>query len=101
MTEHKHAEVLRAIADGREVQCKRNGEWLDYLSNSNSGFTPLTHPCLEWRIKPEPRTPRRIWLPQYEGTGVDGYATEEQCERACSCSRFICAREFIEVLPDE
>ena len=98
MTEHKHAEVLRAIADGREVQRKhRNGTW---HTPESADDNPIYYYLEEWRIKPEPRTPRRIWLPQYEGTGVDGYATEEQCERACSCSRFICAREFVEVITD-
>lgn len=56
MAEHKHAAVLRAIADGKAVQFLSVGEgtrggWYP-LSNLT---TPLSDPHLEWRIKPEPK----------------------------------------------
>lgn len=49
---HKHAEVLRAIADGKEVQWydARTAEW-----GKPRGYTPLTYPELEWRVMPEPK----------------------------------------------
>ena len=53
MKEHKHAEVLRAIAAGKEVEymgCFR--EWIAPLTAN-----PITRPDLEWRIKPEPKPP--------------------------------------------
>ena len=53
-TPHKHAEVLRAIADGKEVQFKGeySGEWLE---TKYVNLNPITHPDLEWRVKPEPK----------------------------------------------
>ena len=58
MAEHKHAAVLRAIADGKAVQFKQpNGQfdWWDIeFSQMKSGYDPFTYPHYEWRIKPEP-----------------------------------------------
>ena len=56
MKPHKHAEVLRAIADGRDVQyLTPNGEkWIDLL-DMNLEPDPLTCPSYSWRIKPEPK----------------------------------------------
>ena len=54
MAEHKHAAVLRAIADkGFEA-----GEWQHSFGDwreAHDFLNPLTHPQLEWRIKPEPK----------------------------------------------
>jgi hypothetical protein len=44
MTEHIHAEILRAIADGKEV---------DVWTPASNDYNPLTHPSCKWRIKPE------------------------------------------------
>jgi hypothetical protein len=56
MTEHKHAEVLRAIADGKEVEFWiPEGKWLTALYPTQKN--PITYPELEWRIKPEPKPP--------------------------------------------
>lgn len=53
-TEHKHAEVLRAIADGKTVQWKSyKGEWFDALCDT--GLNPLVGHSFEWRVKPEPK----------------------------------------------
>jgi hypothetical protein len=56
-TPHKHAEVLRAIADGKEVECRYGptGSWCAYLDQSRL-FSPLfCDEMYEWRIKPEPK----------------------------------------------
>lgn len=51
---HKWADVLLAIADGKEVQYKSsNGLWIQMVWNSD--VSPISHPELEWRIKPEPK----------------------------------------------
>ncbi len=51
--EHKHAEVLRAIADGKAVDWKQSDfNW--NTCNNVHVFNPLNHSELEWRIKPEP-----------------------------------------------
>jgi hypothetical protein len=51
--EHKHAEILRAIADGKEVE----GNFIDFGSDvwtpASNDYNPLTHPSCKWRIKPE------------------------------------------------
>jgi len=51
-TQHKHAEVLQAIADGKEAEWFdfRNNEWFPLAYN---GRNPITFEHLEWRIKPE------------------------------------------------
>lgn len=54
-TPHKHAEVLRAIADGVQVQYWATWnaaiyEWVDFTEHDM--ITPLTHYDLQWRIKP-------------------------------------------------
>lgn len=53
MAEHKHAEVLRAIADGKAVQwqSRADGSWNDRQSLVN----PLSEDFLNWRVKPEPK----------------------------------------------
>lgn len=57
MAEHKHAAVLRAIADGKTVQCLLDGEgWIDVNAGMlNDSYDPFTFSKLEWRIKPEPK----------------------------------------------
>jgi hypothetical protein len=51
---HKHAEVLIAIAEGKDVEWRLKGddEWhiAQFLP-----YTPLTNPEFEWRIKPDPK----------------------------------------------
>lgn len=51
MTQHKHAEILIAIAEGKDVEFKDESTWAtpNYLDK----FNPLRRPDLEWRIKPE------------------------------------------------
>ena len=49
MTEHKHAEELRAIADGKEVE----GYFLGIWKEANDEYNPLNFPNTVWRIKPQ------------------------------------------------
>lgn len=51
MAEHKQAEVLRAIADGKAVQWQSTTTWID----GNEGVNPLSFPSFEWRVKTEPK----------------------------------------------
>lgn len=47
-TPHKHAELIKAWADGAIIQYKNHvGDWLDR-------FKPTWDPGAEYRIKPEP-----------------------------------------------
>ena len=46
---HKQAELIKAWADGAEIQCKnRFGEWVEI-------DLPLWYTDTEYRIKPEPK----------------------------------------------
>ena len=66
MTLHKHAEILRAIADGKEVQFKgSNGEWIEPVS-----INPIHDSYLEWRIKPEPKPDAELYYNCSFGSGV-------------------------------
>lgn len=54
MTEHTHAEVLRAIADGKEVQARASAlsYWEDITTDED--FNPISEPKWQWRVKPKP-----------------------------------------------
>ena len=47
---HIHYDVLLAIAEGKEVECKLCGEW---VCTRFSEHTPLEDAHLEWRVKPD------------------------------------------------
>ena len=47
-TPHKHADVIKAWADGAEIQAKSDNVWLDCRN-------PEWWPNAEYRIKPEPK----------------------------------------------
>ena len=49
---HKHAELIKAWADGAEIEHKSRttGEWEESGHNC-----PRWHPDIEYRIKPEPK----------------------------------------------
>lgn len=51
---HKHADILRAIADGTTVQYREGigYVWYDRADDSNDR-DPITHYYYDWRIKPE------------------------------------------------
>lgn len=49
-TPHKHADVLRAIADGKEVQFKHR---ISHAWVTPEHVNPISNPEVEWRIKPE------------------------------------------------
>lgn len=76
MKEHKHAEVLRAIADGKDVQYKTNSnnEWItcDLLA-----YVAYSEQLFEWRIKPErkPDIVRYLGCSKH-GDGIGGICNE-------------------------
>ena len=50
-TPHKHAELIKAWADGAEIEWKaQNGKWVDVAFNE-----PTWASTYEYRIKPEPK----------------------------------------------
>ena len=51
MKPHKYAELIKAWADGAEIEVKlMNGEWIDWESKCSPTWTDE-----EYRIKPEPK----------------------------------------------
>ena len=51
-TEHKFAHLLRAIADGKQIQCANEaGVWWDF--DEGKHCWPGRYPHIQWRIKPE------------------------------------------------
>jgi len=67
MAEHKHADVIHAIADGKEVEGfdEITNEWFPLGYNFR---TPVTFEHLEWRIKPEKKVLRyRVALLEKDG----------------------------------
>ena len=46
---HKHADLIKAWADGAEIQYNYNSEWVD------CGSKPEWYEFTEYRIKPEPK----------------------------------------------
>ena len=84
MAEHKHAEVLRAIADGKVVQWQSNydNEWSDLMGRMN----PISDSHLNWRVKPEPKPDVVRYVNVYVGriTALDLgqlYNSVEECNR--------------------
>jgi hypothetical protein len=51
-TPHKHAEIIKAWADGHQIQFRPNGqeEWMDV-----GDYSPEWSLNTEYRIKPEPK----------------------------------------------
>jgi hypothetical protein len=60
---HKHAEVIKAWADGRIVQERvmRCGEWQVWKDVVSHAPTFWTDSCYEFRIKPQPVPDRTIY----------------------------------------
>lgn len=52
-TSHKHADVIKAWADGATVQVK--GYYTDQWKTISDCETPVWHSELEYRVKPEPK----------------------------------------------
>lgn len=67
MAKHKHADLIKAWADGAKIQMKRNdGSWVEL-------YPPRWDTTVEYRIKPEPELslPYRLCL----WRGIDGVAS--------------------------
>lgn len=73
MTGHKHAEVLRAIADGKEVQVK--GVECGWFTTTT--LNPLSEPGYEWRVKPEPKPDMERFVHSYP-SGMGNLFIEQQ-----------------------
>jgi hypothetical protein len=53
---HKHAELIKAWADGAEIQANEGNGWI------SCGGCPAWNENTEYRIKPEEKKPVERWL---------------------------------------
>lgn len=73
---HKHAEVLKAIAEGKPVQYFTGAGiyWHDYVPGSGNA-DPLNQFNFKWRIKPTQAPKTVIDTVKVEGKHYDKYGT--------------------------
>lgn len=56
---HVHAELIKAWADGAEIQALRSGKWVDLKD-------PCWYDSIEYRIKPPKKTPGQVFFEQVD-----------------------------------
>ena len=67
-TPHKHAEIIKAWADGADIQMKlHSNEWIDLAKTQALMWSPIN----QYRVKPEPK----LDLVKYAHIGVLNYDT--------------------------
>lgn len=70
-TPHKHAALIKAWADGAEIEVLVGHKWVGVEENWTSYQNPFWYPDMEYRIKPEPKPDVRFQL----RADVDGLKT--------------------------
>ena len=73
MKPNKHAELIKAWADGAEIEVKKPDGW-------EIRFSPKWHPDNEYRIKPEPKPDVVKYM--YQPSGAKGYEWYEVNEES-------------------
>lgn len=72
---HKHADVLIAIAEGKEVEWKpQGGQWLPMEFPQD--LNPMTHPHCSFRVKPEPEAE---WKQKLRQAAREGKEVQNKC----------------------
>lgn len=94
-TPHKHAEVIKAWANGARIQhfCAASGDWKD------CDGTPGWHSAVDYRIKPEPRKGwyRVALLADGSTFTADKSISEEELEQGEGFIRWLTPRIEYEV----
>lgn len=88
-TPHKWADVLRAIADGEEVQYWHSSIE-GWLGMENCVFRdPINHADLQWRIAPKKQT---VWVNVYHGGAVveNSYSSKQKADASARDFRIAC-----------
>ena len=82
---HPHADVLIAIAEGREVQYRYRSElaWVNYDIECDA--TPLSAHEREWRVKPQKL---KMWVNVYKT--IFGYSTKDEANERAAPDRIAC-----------
>ena len=74
-TPHKHAELIKAWADGAEIEVLVGHKWVDVEENWTSYQNPFWYPDMEYRIKPEPKPDViALGIIEWNGTKTGGMA---------------------------
>jgi hypothetical protein len=105
MTPHKHADEIKAAADGAQVQYRLNGtdRWRGW---EEKGHFPHFNPHFQWRLKPKPVTVRyRVALMQsplpegvyYPKSVQYGTSNVEHTERSMCFVRWLHDGQDVEV----
>jgi hypothetical protein len=66
-TPHKHAELIKAWADGAEIEVLVGHKWVGVEENWTSYQNPFWYPDMKYRIKPEPKPD----IVQHWDAGID------------------------------
>lgn len=95
---HLHADVLIAIAEGKEVEYHTEAH--NWRTPSTDTVNPITFPGLLWRVKPEPEAEWKQKLRQAarEGKRIERYNQIAQRHLPCQITDFPDQYGF---LPDE
>lgn len=95
--------VIQAHKEGKTVQYRvtahwGSGKWRDLVGNPQWNFGSN-----EYRIKPEPRQPRVIYVNEYprDGDSWGGAYSDRDAAEYQAGSRCIATRKFIEVIEEE
>jgi hypothetical protein len=78
-TRHINADILIAIAEGKEVEYKKESTW--ETPNWINRFNPLTHQGLEWRIKPEVKPDHIMYIGIDIGNNYVSTLVRNSCSR--------------------
>lgn len=91
MTEpHKHADVLIAIAEGKQVQYMSPSVHKWVTSPPHTSGNPINFPEYEWRIKPELIT---VWINVYpDYFHIVRYENKEEADKVASPYRIACTK---------
>jgi len=91
---HKWAEVIKAWAEGREIQCRFIGGGWPWDTFVREGMPSFDHSELEWRVKPVTRV---LWMNIYDDDAIISHFTKEEADLECDDGRIACVRvEFTE-----
>lgn len=80
---HPHADVLIAIAEGREVQYIPSMEDIWRTLVNGEAVNPISHHFLRWRVRPQKL---KRWVNVYSDT----HATREDADRGADGDRIAC-----------
>lgn len=100
MTHDEMIAVIAAHKEGKVIECRNAHEpedWRDRLE------APPTFDFyrFDYRIKPEPRKPRVIYVNEYDHLGTVAHHNEASALEFAGDRTYVATRKFIEVIEDE